>query len=103
MREQSPKGFKAVREAVLDSLATGLFQHEARDLIDVKNLLATGEVSAEDVSLVIRRSSGRDYSCSPHHRFSRVDCHVIKARGWYVKFYFLDAETMFISVHPLEM
>ncbi len=95
----APKGFNAVRRAVLAALEAGHYQHEARDSIDVKNLLATGAVSVNEVKDVIRRSNGLNYSCSPHHRVSSVDCHLIKAGGWYIKFYFLDPDTIFISVH----
>ncbi len=103
MNKQPTKGFKAVKSAVLASLESGEYQHEARDSIDTKNLLATGEVSAEEVARIIKRSTGAEYECSPHHRNHKVDCHIIKARGWYVKFYFLEPETMFISVHELEL
>lgn len=96
----APKGFVAVRQAVLAALQRGDYQHEARGSIDVKNLLATGEVSPEQVMAVIRRCNGTQHECTPHHRMPKVECHVIRSQGWYVKFYFLDPVTVFISVHP---
>lgn len=95
----APTGFVAVKRAVLEALRNGNYQHEARGAIDVKNLLATGEVSAEQVVEVIRRCNGTHHECTPHHRMPKVACHVIRAQGWYVKFYFLDPATVFISVH----
>ena len=94
-----PKGFKAVKRAVIDALEEGSYQHEARGAVDVKNLLATGEVSATEVLDVIRRSNGTNHECSPLHRNATIDCHLIKASGWYVKFYFVEPTTIFISVH----
>lgn len=102
MDRNSIRGFMAVKRSVLEALDSGAYQHEARGSIDTKNLLATGEVSAVQVAHLVRRSSGTEYTCSPHHRNPKVDCHIIRTRGWYVKFYFLDPETMFISVHPME-
>lgn len=95
----APEGFNAVKRAVIAALQEGNYQHEARASIDVKNLLATGEVSAEEVLGVIRRCNGSHHTCSPHHRFPAIPCHLIKAQGWYVKFYFLDPHTVFVSVH----
>lgn len=95
-----PIGFRAVKKAVIAALETGNYQHEARSSIDVKNLLAMGEISAAEVARIIRRSNGTHYLCQPLHGHADLDCHVIKAFGWYVKFYFLDPDTIFISVHP---
>ncbi|CAB3693466.1 hypothetical protein LMG3458_02257 [Achromobacter deleyi] len=94
-----PQGFKAVKRAILAALHSGDYQHEARDHINVKNLLATGEVSAEDVAGIIRGSDGASYACSRLHADLAIDCHVIRSRGWYVKFYFANPSTIFISVH----
>lgn len=92
-------GFKEAKTMVLEALANNSFQHEARDEIDVKNLLQSGAVSSGFVSNLIKRSNGKDHSMSPHHSVKAVVVHVIKKNGWYVKFYFLDPDTFFISVH----
>jgi len=94
-----PKGFKAAKKAAIEALCSGNYQHEARSAIEVKNLLATGEVSAEFVADLLRQSRGSDHSSSPHHRASSIDVHVVYSRGWYIKFYFIDPDTFFISVH----
>lgn len=88
-----------MKRAVIQALLAGDYLSEARDDIDVKNLLALGAVSPTFVAEIISASCGADYSCSPLHRKPQIDCHLIKARGWYIKFYFLDPDTVFISVH----
>ena len=92
-------GFKAAKKAVLAALKDGDYQHADRNQIDVKNLLAVGDVSAQEIIDVIRRCDGTHYQSSPHHQIKSVECHVIKAQGWYIKFYFVDPATFFISVH----
>lgn len=96
----SQDGFRAVKRKVIGALLDGTYQHEARRAtIDTKNLLFTGQVSPEDVCGLIKRSLGQDHSSSPHHQDGSVLVHVIKREGWYVKFYFVDPATIFISVH----
>ena len=95
----APTGFMAVKRGVIEALATGRYQFEARREISVKNLLATGEVSAAALVAALRRCTGSDHASSSHHRVPGIVVHVIKAGGWYLKFYFLEPETWFISVH----
>lgn len=92
-------GWKTVRAKVLRALASGAFLNEVRDGIDVKNLLATGEVTAGEVSRIIARCNGTHHSSSPHHRDASVEVHVLRRDGWYIKFYFVEPDTVFISVH----
>jgi hypothetical protein len=82
---------------VLAALAAGSYLHEARNDVDIKNELATGEISASDVAALIKGSTGNDHLRSPHH--SDPSIHVISRKGWYIKFYFVDPDTWFISVH----
>lgn len=95
----TPTGFKQVKRAVIEALKDGRYQHEARNDINVKNLLATGEVTANEVIDLLRRSNGMQYEVSPHHSSSAFNVHIITVSTWYVKFYFLDPDTWFISVH----
>ena len=93
-------GYTEAKRAVIKALVMGRFSHEARaGGIDQKNKLLTGEVTAQFVANIIRRSTGADHSSSPHHRDPNTEVHVIKKNGWYVKFYFLEPDTLFISVH----
>jgi hypothetical protein len=88
------------KQAVIAALRSGRFQHESRRNIDVKNLLAMGEVTPEFVERVIVESDETQHVLSSHHRVATINVHVIASSGWYVKFYFVgDPDTMFISVH----
>jgi len=94
-----PKGYRAVKQAVLQALLTGDYHCQSRGDIDVKNLLATGSVSPAFVAGLIKASRGTDYACSPLHGKRSINCHLIKSRGWYVKFFFIEPDTVFVSVH----
>jgi hypothetical protein len=93
------KGFKAARRDVIAALASGDYLHASRGDIEVKNLLATGEVCAAQVIEVIRACNGSHYRSSPHHAVASIEVHVLKRHGWYIKFYFIEPETWFVSVH----
>ncbi len=96
-------GFKDVKRKVIGCLKTGNVLHEQRDTIDVKNLLAIGAVSITDVTQIINRSRGDNYSSSPHHFDETIDVHVLKTEfadlKWYIKWYFAEPDSVFISVH----
>ena len=99
-------GFREARSKVIQSLQSMRYQHEARASIEVKNLLATGKVTAGEVVKMLTRCKGQHRSTSPHHTAKGVTVHVFRPDvpdKWYIKCYFLDPEmpeTMFISVHP---
>jgi hypothetical protein len=96
-------GFKEAKVRVLNCLVSGHVLHEERGSIDIKNLLATGSVSVEEVAQIIGRSAGNNYVCTPHHFDKDIDVHVIKTRyagqHWYIKWYFLSPDSVFISFH----
>ena len=96
-------GFKKAKQQVIECLKSGHFEHEARDRIEVKNRLATGAVTVEEVIAAIGRSRGDSYSSSPHHFDASIEVHIIKTThlgtGWYIKWYFVDPNSVFISVH----
>lgn len=102
-------GFRDAKVRVIRCLLSGAYQHEQRGDIDVKNLLAIGEIGAAEVIEVLKHARGTDYSVSPHHRVRAVDVHLVKRQGWYIKWYFLtengapagveDDGAMFISIH----
>lgn len=94
-------GFTAVKHKLLQALSEGDYQHELRDGIDVKNALAMGALSADALAEIVKRCRGSDHSSSPHHGDASITVHVLKTAGWYIKFYFLDPSTVFISVHPV--
>ncbi len=94
-----PTGFTRAKRALQAALRDGSYQHEARSGINTKNLLATGAVSAETVLEVVKRCNGSHCESSPHHSVPSVMVHVLRRDGWYIKFYFVDPVTTFISVH----
>lgn len=94
------EGFRAAKRKVMDALLNGTYQHETNRLgIATKNLLSTGAVTAKEIRDLIERSRGQDHMISPHHTDGSIFVHVIRREGWYVKFYFLEPDTIFISVH----
>lgn len=92
-------GYREAKRKVLDALARRQFSHEVRGDISVKNLLHIGEVTPEQVISMIKSSGGNDHASSPHHSIAGIEVHVIRCRQWYIKFYFVDPDTVFISVH----
>lgn len=98
--KEAKDGFRQAKRKVLAALANGSYLHEARNKIDAKNKLATGEISATEVAELIKGSTGNDHSKSAHHADPSITVHAISRKDWYIKFYFVDPDTWFISVHP---
>jgi hypothetical protein len=52
---------------------------------------------------MINLARGGDYRCSPHHFDQRIEVHTVtvghQGVRWYIKWYFLEPNTVFISVH----
>jgi len=92
-------GFSVVKQEVIEALLSGDYGYEVRGDIEIKNLLSTGAITVATVVDIIKRSRGGDYTCSPHHLAAEIDVHVISREGWYIKFYFVAPQTIFISVH----
>lgn len=92
-------GFKEAKGCLIQALREGTFLHEARGQIETKNLLQVGLVTPDDLIELVKRCGGQHHECSPHHSVTGVDVHILRRDGWYVKFYFVDPDTIFISVH----
>lgn len=92
-------GFKEIKRRLLGSLRDGTYQHEARWGIETKNLLQSGSVSPTRVMEIVSRCGGTHHQSSPHHVAPGIQVHVLRRDGWYIKFYFVDPDTVFISVH----
>ena len=79
------------------------YSHEIRKDIDVKNLFSCGQVSESYVIELIKLTSGDTHETSPHHADNSITVHVFKpykdGKYWYVKFYFIEPDVVFISVH----
>ena len=95
--------FSDVKKQVIGCLLNGNVDHEARGSIAIKNLLAIGDISTDDVADILKKAKGTEYETSPHHDVKEIDVHIIKTRyageDWYIKWYFLEPDSVFISVH----
>lgn len=99
-------GFTDAKRTVVAALRSGNYEHEPRDVLAEKNLLAVGEVTEDEVIRVLNRATGKDYSSSPHHWDDSTEVHTFRPRvdkvTWYVKAYVVDEgsnRVVFISVH----
>lgn len=93
-------GFADAKRQVLAALKNGTWRTEAsRQRIDTKNRLATGEISVDDLARIIGKSRGQNHEMRPHHSDQAIAVHIIRKDGWYIKFYFVEPLTFFISVH----
>jgi hypothetical protein len=96
--------FEAYRDLLIEKLQSGEYAHEPRDVMEEKNLLAVGVVSAAEVVRLVRRCTRQQYRQSAHHRAPRITVHIFQpvdagAQPWYIKVYFLKSGATFISVH----
>ena len=95
--------YREAKRKLIECLNNGHILHEERNNIDIKNLLSTGAVSISEVTTIIGRARGNNYSSSPHHYDAEIEVHVIKTihsgQHWYIKWYFTEPDCVFISVH----
>ncbi len=100
-------GFKEIRRLAIQAVQQGRVQHEARGEIDEKNLLLMGGVTTVQVVQLLSSCRGNQYSSSFHHLVPGIVVHIfkpevklgLKRERWYVKFYVLEPDVWFISVH----
>jgi hypothetical protein len=96
-------GFNAIKEQAINCILLNNVQHEFRD--SSKNLYANGDISDDEVVKIIQSCHGDCYEKQRHH-FYNLDIHILKPKGkydgYYVKFYFLEPDVWFISVHLSE-
>jgi hypothetical protein len=96
-------GFKEIRSVLIDCLRSGSYEHEIREDMQTKNLLFNGTVTPVQVIEMALACKGTDYQTSPLHGKSALATHILKPKGkysgWYIKFYYIDPSTIFISVH----
>jgi hypothetical protein len=75
-------GLTHAKRVVVSALESGNYEHEPRDVMAEKNLLAVGDVSEAEVIALIRAMSGSDYSSSPHDWDREVEVHVFRPTKW---------------------
>ncbi|MCX7099078.1 MAG: hypothetical protein NTV43_14350 [Methylococcales bacterium] len=73
-------GFKDARQRVIACLKSGNVKHEIRNGIDIKNLLATGELDAEELAAILRQAKGNEHQSSPHHCAASIEVHIVKTK-----------------------
>lgn len=96
-------GFSEIKKKVITCVEQGKAQSTPRSDKGEKNLFLTGEKSAADVVSMLNKTKGTQYSSAPHNTVNGIDIHIFKPlighEEWYIKFYFIDPECIFISVH----
>lgn len=102
--EYIPLGFGAAKRRAIEALRSGdAIEHEARDALASKNLLAIGLISCDFVAALLGRCNGGQHTSSPHDFDATTEVHVFTpidrtGKQWYIKLYF-RTRTTFISVH----
>lgn len=99
----------AFSDAVLGTIAAlldGRFEHEPRPLASGKNLLASGQISPQEVVALLRRCRAHQHEVRPHHHVAEQAIDIFKpvvdGERWYIKSYLIEADgeiAVFISVH----
>jgi hypothetical protein len=92
-------GFKEAKRRAIEALRNKTYQITERREIETKNLLYGNSISEKEVIEIISKCHGQDHEMRPHDMVKTVDVHILRKDGWYIKFYFLDPETFFLSVH----
>lgn len=102
--------FRKARDQLVDCIRTGAFGHWPREDLFLKNWLATGRITEDEVRRLLLRCNGTQYrrgdQISPGgnevHEFFPRDGEV----KWYIKAYLNEQndeaviEAVFMSVHP---
>ncbi|MDR0306730.1 MAG: type II toxin-antitoxin system MqsR family toxin [Chitinispirillales bacterium] len=92
--------FNEVKVKAIDCIKNGHVRHIERDI--GKNMFAVGDFTPEEMILIIGACRGDWYNSRKHH-FLEVDVHILKPRGkydgLYIKFFFIEPDILFISVH----
>lgn len=98
---------KDVKRRVIACIEEGAYDHEVRYNIDVKNRFQCGLLSDSYVIDLIDKTSEKQYRIDKHHRAPSIDVHILKPTKdgikWYIKFYFVEPDVVFISVHENEV
>ena len=91
--------FDKIISIVVNALDTGAYNHEHRQAINKKNLLAFKVVDATFVKNLIEKTEEKNYNMFYDYTFKDREIHEIKISRWYIKFYYENSMVTFISVH----
>lgn len=97
-------GFNEVKAKVIACLRAGRIQHEERGAMQEKNLLAVGAITVDETIRLISRCRGTQHQAAPLTGDPSTLKHELKpeidGEQWFIRFYFIDDDSVFISVHP---
>lgn len=98
--------FLRLKEKAIDCLLHGAIAHFERKKTNVKNDLLTEKVSTEFVITLFEEAKIEQYERRVHYRDPQLVIHVLKpvfeGTIWYLKFFIVDPNLIFISVHKSE-
>ena len=96
-------GFNDIKKKVINCVEQGKAQSTPRSDKNEKNLFLTGDKSKDDVVSMLNKTKGTQYTSIHHDTVPDVEVHIFKPligdEEWYIKFYFIDPNCFFISVH----
>lgn len=103
------EGYREARESLIKFLDRAIrlevvVLHEERADWQTKNLLRTQQVTLAELRGAVVASTGNHHRASPHHQAPTVTVHELRQvtyqkRSWYLKWYRVDENVLFISVH----
>lgn len=95
--------FNTNKKQLLHALKTRNILHEERTKLSSKNKLAIGDMSVDELINIVEKCRGNEYLNSPHHFSNDIEVHLLKTTyqgiHWYIKWYFIQPNVVFISVH----
>ena len=91
--------FDEIRSIVINALDSGAYNHEHRQAINKKNLLAFKIVDAKFVRNKISKSNENEHRTFYDYTFKDRIIHEFIVDRWYIKFYYENSIVTFISVH----
>jgi hypothetical protein len=96
-------GLKEVKALAINKIREGKVNHITREF--GKNKYAEGFLSDDQVIAMIQSCRGDRYEAKPHHAIRSVLVHIMKPLGkydgYYIKFYFLEPDVIFLSIHSV--
>lgn len=98
--------FLKLKEKAIDCLLHGAVAHFERKKADTKNDLLSDKVNTEFVIKLFEVAKLEQYEKRVHYNDPRLIIHVLKpvfeGTIWYLKFFIVDPDIIFISVHKSE-
>lgn len=96
-------GFDDIKNKVISCVKAGKAQSTPRADKNEKNLFLTGDVDAETLVSMLEKTRGTQHETMPHSSIDGVEVNIFKPligdEQWYIKFYIIDPDCIFISVH----